>query len=303
MEFTTMKKSPKQSVTDYVTKMKEIPDQLGSIGEVIEEEQIIRQIINGIKADDKWESFTTAMDLYMDMHVPDLNTLMGQLFTHDKDKVKEKAKNRKNEDEGRSFQANFASRGRARGRGKGGKQGRGRFQSSQPCNICGLSNHTTEECFRNPRNSRGGGFNRGGYGSNRGRYNGGYNNNNNNYYNNNYNNNNYQSGHRGRRDYNNYAEDQIKEDSLLIMNLSVKKGKDDDHISYIDSGCSNHVAGNVALLFDLEDPHNKHEVQTGDDTKHSVEKIGNVKTSDGNMNLLSKVLYVPTITKKLISVG
>ncbi|KAH7278109.1 hypothetical protein KP509_38G024900 [Ceratopteris richardii] len=87
------------------------------------------------------------------------------------------------------------------------------------------------------------------------------------------------------------------------MNLSAKKGKDDDHIFYIDSGCSNHVAGNVALLSDLEDPHNKHDVQKGDDTKHSVEKIGNVKTSDGNMNLLRKVLYVPTITKNLISVG
>ncbi|KAH7351503.1 hypothetical protein KP509_19G000500 [Ceratopteris richardii] len=55
--------------------------------------------------------------------------------------------------------------------------------------------------------------------------------------------------------------------------MTSKSGINDDHLFYIDSGCSNHVAGNVALLSDLEEPKGKHQVQTGDDTKHSVVKV------------------------------
>ncbi|KAH7404213.1 hypothetical protein KP509_15G016200 [Ceratopteris richardii] len=229
-------KQSKQAVSEFVTKIKDI-----------EEEKIVRQVINGIKADDKWESFTTAMDLYMDMQIPDLTTLMGQLFTHEAklnkngDTSKDKRKSKKVEDEGSTSQANYAGRGRSsRGRGRGG-----RFNHHQ-----------------------------------------GYNNNCNNNYNNNYNGN-YQGGSKSSKDYNNYTEEQ--DDSLLIINMTSKPGTNDDHLFYIDSGCSNHVAGNVALLSDLEEPKGKHQVQTSDDTKHSVVKFGHVKTCDGNKNLLSRV--------------
>ncbi|KAH7284180.1 hypothetical protein KP509_34G042700 [Ceratopteris richardii] len=302
-----MKKTPKQTITEFVTKVKEVADQLASIGELIEEEVIMRQILNGIRSDKQWQSFTTAYDLIMDVQTPDFNIFLGQLFNQeannsikegnsyhgsstsalyaDKKDKKQKGK-KKEEDEEETSQANFASKSKWKGKKKGPKQDKAKGQNVQPCAICDKTNHTTQNCWFNGKTQKGSG--RGGYGGNRGR--GGHNfNNNNRSYN--------------RRDYNNYSEDQPHEDSLLLMNLSHKEGKEDDHLFYIDSGCSNHVAGNIALLSDLESPKHRHEVQTGDDTKHNVEKIGNVKASNGRTNILSKVLYVPTITKNLISVG
>ena len=46
-------------------------------------------------------------------------------------------------------------------------------------------------------------------------------------------------------------------------------------------------------------------VQTGDDTRHSVELVGQIPLQDtcGTRNKLIDVLHVPTITKNLISIG
>jgi hypothetical protein len=46
-------------------------------------------------------------------------------------------------------------------------------------------------------------------------------------------------------------------------------------------------------------------VETGDDTTHLITQIGKVPLSmqDGQTKYLKDVLHVPTITKKLVSVG
>ncbi len=46
-------------------------------------------------------------------------------------------------------------------------------------------------------------------------------------------------------------------------------------------------------------------VEIGDDTTHPITQIGKVSLSmqDGQTKYLKDVLYVPTITKKLVSIG
>ena len=81
--------------------------------------------------------------------------------------------------------------------------------------------------------------------------------------------------------------------------------KNIDRNWYIDSGCSNHMSYNKEVFENLHAPNVFGYVQTGDDTRHSVELVGQISLQDtcGTTNQLIDVFYVPTITKNLNPVG
>ena len=48
-------------VNDYVLKIKDVSDTLGSISSVVDNDDLVAFCRNGLRNDDKWKSFITSM--------------------------------------------------------------------------------------------------------------------------------------------------------------------------------------------------------------------------------------------------
>eukprot|EP00253_Pinus_taeda_P036572 PITA_36572 len=81
------------------------------------------------------------------------------------------------------------------------------------------------------------------------------------------------------------------------------QGQSED-IWFLDSGCSNHMIGNIALFFAL-DQSVKSQVTLGTDSKISVMGKGEVKifTKKGEKKTIEDVYYVPGMRCNLLSIG
>ena len=88
-----------------------------------------------------------------------------------------------------------------------------------------------------------------------------------------------------------------------ISTDNVSKCRDD--VWYVDSGASNHMTSHGEWFNALRSPEKPGYVETGDDTAHQIQHVGNVPLSmnDGKVKYLVDVLHVPKITKNLVSVG
>ena len=76
-----------------------------------------------------------------------------------------------------------------------------------------------------------------------------------------------------------------------------------DEVWYVDSRASNHVTSHEESFSYLERPEQPGVVETGDDTPHPIEHVGEVCLSHiGPKGKLMNVLHVPTITKNLVSI-
>ncbi len=73
----------------------------------------------------------------------------------------------------------------------------------------------------------------------------------------------------------------------------------------MDSGTSNHIISHGEWFRNTKDLKTLRFVKIGDDTTHPITQIGKVPLSmqDGQTKYLKDVIHVPTITKKLVSVG
>ena len=56
-----MKKAESTSINDYLLKIKEITDALGSIGEKPDDDDVVLATLNGLKDDKKWKPFSTSI--------------------------------------------------------------------------------------------------------------------------------------------------------------------------------------------------------------------------------------------------
>eukprot|EP00253_Pinus_taeda_P017073 PITA_17073 len=88
---------------------------------------------------------------------------------------------------------------------------------------------------------------------------------------------------------------------LLACNMVETNGED---IWFLDSGCSNHMTGNIAL-FSALDKNMKSEVTLETDSKVSVMGKGEVKifTKQGERKTIADVYYVPGMRCNLLSIG
>ena len=98
---------------------------LGSIGPILDDDDLITYTLNGLKDDDKWKGFTTS--IYGREHLPDFDQLVSLMVTEEMNLQSLYPK-------GNQLQVLYAgSRGRGRfGRGQQGRgRGRGRFNDFQ----------------------------------------------------------------------------------------------------------------------------------------------------------------------------
>lgn len=97
-----------------------------------------------------------------------------------------------------------------------------------------------------------------------------------------------------------YAE--LEEDVLLMAHVSLTK-EEDEHIWYLDSGCSNHMCGTKEWFTELDEKF-RQSVKLGDDRRLQVEGKGNLRLKiNGIIQMISSVYFIPGLKKNLLSVG
>jgi hypothetical protein len=77
-----------------------------------------------------------------------------------------------------------------------------------------------------------------------------------------------------------------------------------DHNWYLDSGTSNHVTSQHASLELIDNNYIGQSVSTADGVSHKINGIGSTSVNSGSGSInLKQVLYVPSLTRNLISIG
>lgn len=102
----------------------------------------------------------------------------------------------------------------------------------------------------------------------------------------------------------NYAEAEFNEheEILLMAYVDLNEGKRED-VWFLDSGCSNHMSGDLSKFCDL-DERVRHHVKLGNNYKMMVQGRGRVKIAiHGVTYSFSDVFYVPGLTNNLLSIG
>jgi hypothetical protein len=89
------------------------------------------------------------------------------------------------------------------------------------------------------------------------------------------------------------------------MGNSMIRGVLNNNVWYVDSRVSNHMTSHGEWFKDTKDLKTPRFVETSDDITHPITQIGKVPLSmqDGQTKYFKDVLHVPTITKKLVSIG
>jgi hypothetical protein len=93
-------------------------------------------------------------------------------------------------------------------------------------------------------------------------------------------------------------------DYILISALSrsVTPGED---TWLIDSGASKHMTGQRDILSCISEKKFSHKVTLGDDYQYPIKGVGEskYKLNSGNLMKMKDVLYVPSLTKNLLSIS
>ena len=100
----------------------------------------------------------------------------------------------------------------------------------------------------------------------------------------------------------NFTREIISQDKKnLACNIAEEKSED---LWFLDSGCSNHMTGNIAK-FSMLDESVKSQVTLGTDSKVFVMGKGevNVLTSKGEKKSITDVYYVPGMKCNLLNIG
>eukprot|EP00253_Pinus_taeda_P014079 PITA_14079 len=212
----------------------------------------------------KFDVIVTTIEETKDLSNFSVGEVHASLITHEQ---------RLSRNESSSLEQAFKTQmcfGRGRGQGRGNKKGRGRSQKrggrNSPANAQGRGN--------NPNQNQGQGSSQ-------------------------------QSGHhhaQGQRSSANITRENMSQDNVLIDCNMAEINNDD--IWFLESGCSNHMTGNIALFSDL-DQNVKSQVTLGTDSKTSVMGKGEVKifTKKGEKKTIADVYYVPGMKCNLLSIG
>ena len=100
----------------------------------------------------------------------------------------------------------------------------------------------------------------------------------------------------------NFTKENLSQENLfLACNMAKEKNED---IWFLDSGCSNHMTGNISV-FSMNDENVKSQVTLGTDSKVSIMGKGRVSvlTKKGEKRTISYVYYVLGMKCNLLSIG
>ena len=101
----------------------------------------------------------------------------------------------------------------------------------------------------------------------------------------------------------NFSNEEDKNPKNVLLTCNIAQDKQED-FWFLDSGCSNHMTGNIAMFANL-DENVKSEGTTGTDDMISVKGKGRVsiRAKNGEQMIVSDVYYVPRLKCNLLSIG
>ena len=293
-ELEAMKMKETEGVSDYITRVQTVVNQLKGNGETLTDARVVEKILRSLT--ENFENVVCAIEESKDLENVTVDELAGSLEAHEQRKKK-----KKNESLEEALQAKatikddkamFVQNNRGRGRGRGGRgfgRGGGRGHGN---------NNYEEKSHPNQHNWRGRGRGRGRGGrSNRANfecYNCG------------------KTGHYAkdcwsekRVDENaNLAEKEGEENNGVLMMAYKSTISDGDMVWYLDTGASNHMCGHKHLFVDMQEIEDGH-VSFGDASKVQVKGRGkicfSVKGDKGGS--IEDVYYVPDMKSNILSMG
>ena len=120
-----MKKAQSTSINDYLLKIKEITNALGSIGAQPNDDDVVLATLNGLKDDEKWNPFCTS--IYVCENFPDFDELKSLMI------IEETNMGGPSTSKGPCEQAHafYSNNSRGRGHGFGRGCGGGRSNNQQ----------------------------------------------------------------------------------------------------------------------------------------------------------------------------
>eukprot|EP00253_Pinus_taeda_P027098 PITA_27098 len=101
----------------------------------------------------------------------------------------------------------------------------------------------------------------------------------------------------------NFANEENKNSQNVLLTCNIAQDKQED-VWFLDSRCSNHMTGNIAMFANLDEDV-KSEVTTGTDSKIAVKGKGSVsiRARNGEQMTVPEVYYVPGLKCNLLSIG
>ena len=153
-----MKKAESTSVHDYLLKIKEVTDALGSIGAQPDDDDVVSATLNGLKDDERWKSFSTSV--YVRKNFPDFDELKSLMIIEETNMGGPSTSRGPREHAHAFYSDNSRGRGRGFGRGRGG----GRFGNQQQMQQNqGYAENSTRGRGRGNQRARGSPRGRGGW--------------------------------------------------------------------------------------------------------------------------------------------
>lgn len=90
---------------------------------------------------------------------------------------------------------------------------------------------------------------------------------------------------------------------MLLMSYVEMQGAIRDEVWFLDSGCSNHMSGDMKWFTEI-DKSFRHNVKLGNDSKLAVMGKGKIRMKiDGRVMVVTKVFYIPDLKSNLLSIG
>jgi hypothetical protein len=292
-DFENLCMKESDNIDSFFTHVIGLITQMRTHGETIEERRIVEKILRVLPS--KFDAIVTTIEETKDLSNFSVDELHASLITHE-----QRLSRNQNSSLEQAFKTQM-SFGRGRGQGRGNKRGRGRSQNrggrNSPANAQGRGSNPNQNQGqgssqqREQHHAQGQRYEKsnvqcyyckkyGHYASDCRKK---------------------QHDMSNRQNANVTRENISQNNVLLACNMAETNSED---IWFLDSGCSNHMTGNIAL-FSALDKNMKSEVTLGTDSKISVMGKGEVKifTKQGERKTIADVYYVPGMRCNLLSIG